>query len=245
MQQHEYARKFLRLRRPARFYFLRHGESEGNRRNTIQGHHDYPLSELGRKHARAAGEWLSDKELDLIYTSPLERARETADIIAERSEEAEVKETPDLMELDTGIFSGYSFDEISERFPEAWQVFRVESWEAVPGAEPIASLYARAEKHWLRLIEDANAGNHTVASVTHGGLLQWIVKATLGGDGQRWMPIIRGTNCGIFLFTVRPVNYDAEKPFGEDPADGYFGEWTLVNHIPYGPDDDNTPPHAL
>jgi broad specificity phosphatase PhoE len=240
-----YARKFLRLRRPARFYFLRHGESEGNRTNTIQGHQDYPLSDLGRRHARAAGRWLADKDVELLYASPLERARETAEIIARESGAPLPVETTDLMELDTGVFSGLSFEEIEDRYPEAWQLFRVESWESVPGAEPIASLYDRAERHWNRLVDDANEGAGVVVSVTHGGLLQWIVKATLGDSNQRWMPIVKGTNCGIFLLTVRPVNYDTEKPAGLDPADGYFAEWTLVNHLPYGPEEDRTPPHAL
>jgi broad specificity phosphatase PhoE len=233
MDHHQYAQKFLDLRRPAKFYFLRHGESEGNRTNTIQGHEDYPLSPLGREHAKAAGAWLADTRVDRMYTSPLKRARETAEIVRGECGAAEPIETTDLMELDTGLFSGYSFEEIGERFPEAWQVFRVESWEAVPGAEPIASLYARAERHWRRLVADANDGNEVIVSVTHGGLLQWIVKTTLGDDGQRWMPIIKGSNCGIFLLTVRPVNYDPGKPFGKDPADGFFAEWTLLNHIPY------------
>jgi broad specificity phosphatase PhoE len=245
MDHQSYARKFLRLTKPARFYFLRHGESEGNRNNTIQGHHDYPLSELGREHARAAGAWLSDKSVDLIYTSPLERTRETAELVREQSPETELRETRDLMELDTGLFSGHSFDEIASRFPEAWQVFRVESWESVPGAEPIASLYGRAERHWWRIVEDANAGHTTVVSVTHGGILQWIVKTTLGDQNQRWMPIIKGSNCGIFLLTVRPVNYDPSKPIGGDPSDGYFAEWTLLNHIPYGPDGASTPRRSL
>lgn len=237
MDHHGYAHKFLELTRPAKFYFVRHGESEGNRRNMIQGREDMPLSDLGREHARAAGRWFAGTPIDLVYSSPLERARETADIIlSELGTDAPATapvETTDLMELDTGVFSGYTFETIGEAFPEAWQVFRVESWESVPGAEPIASLYARAERHWNRIIADANAGHGTVVSVTHGGLLQWIVKATLGDDGQRWMPIIKASNCGIFLLTVRPVNYDPDKPFGEDPADGFFSEWTLLNRLPY------------
>lgn len=233
MAHPEYAGKFLRLTKPASFYFLRHGESEGNRSNTIQGREDFPLSEPGREHARAAGRWFADRKVDLLYSSPLKRARETADIVRREAGTDEPVETTDLMELDTGIFSGYTFEEIGEHFPEASQVFRVESWESVPGAEPIASLYARAERHWNRIVDDANAGHEVIVSVTHGGLLQWIVKSTLGDDMQRWMPIIKARNCGIFLLTVRPVNYDPEKPVGTDPADGYFAEWTLINHLPY------------
>lgn len=233
MTHHGYTRKFLTLNRSAKFYFLRHGESEGNRSRTIQGREDFPLSEDGREHARAAGTWFAERNIDLLYSSPLKRARETADIVQRESGCGAPVETPDLMELDTGMFSGYTFEEVAEEFPEAAQVFRVESWESVPGAEPIASLYERAERHWNRIIEDASEGHEVIVSVTHGGLLQWIMKSTLGDDSQRWMPIIKARNCAIFLLTVRPVNYDPEKPIGTDPADGYFAEWTLVNHLPY------------
>jgi 2,3-bisphosphoglycerate-dependent phosphoglycerate mutase len=64
------------------FHFMRHGESESNRANTIAGLRDVPLTELGRKQARAAVDAVRALGITAVYTSTLQRARETAEPIA-------------------------------------------------------------------------------------------------------------------------------------------------------------------
>ena len=63
---------------------VRHGQSEGNKRGVIQGHSDYPLSELGAQQARALRAYLDERSIsfDAVYSSDLSRARQTADIVA-------------------------------------------------------------------------------------------------------------------------------------------------------------------
>jgi broad specificity phosphatase PhoE len=214
---------FRALHGPADFYFLRHGESEGNSARLIQGRGDYPLSEAGREQARRAAGWFADKRIGRLLSSPLTRSHETARILADRLGLAEIEVREELNELDTGLFTGLSVAEAQDRHPEAWRSFQRESWEGVPGAERIESLAARAEALW-RLLAASVAGDRATLCVTHSGIMQWVLKATLGC--RTWMPVVPMGNCGISRFSVdnRP---DAE------PA-RYYTEWSLINHRPFG-----------
>lgn len=239
-----------RLRRPVDVYLVRHGESEGNRNGKILGRMDLGLSELGEEHARAAGRFFaaelgtgSDTGGPSLYlaTSPLQRCRQTAARIREEAGLPEPEVREEFLELDTGVFSGKGLGEIAREMPEAFATFRVESWEAVEGAEGIASLYSRAVKAWELLVDRANEGAHAVIAVTHAGFLQWLLKASFAGPEQAWMPVIKAANCGIFHCHLEPTWYDpaggdgpAGPATGPEKADGFFAEWRKMNYIPYG-----------
>src|SRR5690349_21774670 len=95
----------------ANLWFMRHGESEGNRDGLMQGRMPSRLTAAGRDQARAAGEWFRDKEIDLVLTSPLARAAETASLVAEAAGVPPPQELADLVEIGTGIFTGMTFKE--------------------------------------------------------------------------------------------------------------------------------------
>lgn len=218
---------FNTLTAESRFYFIRHGQSVANQSSIIQGHAESPLSRRGRRQAAAAGTWLRREFPGAIYSSPLGRAQETARIIAKRCGlQYTVHES--AREIDTGIFSDKSWAEVERDHPDASKHFLVHSWEAVPGAERIASLAERAERYWRHLIETANNGVRRIVTVTHGGILQWILKATMGGT--EWMPLIPAHNCGIFMLYASPKRYDAP---GTPPARGAYSAWQRVNFLPY------------
>ena len=204
-----------RLRRAADFYFVRHGESEGNRVGKILGRLDLGLSDLGREHARAAGRFFAERltvgsAAAYLASSPLSRCRETAELIAEEAGVAKPVIMDELIELDAGVFAGKSLIRIAEETPEAFGAFRVHSWEAVEAAERIASLYARAVTAWNHLIDAANGGAETLIAVTHAGFMQWILKAGFAGPEQQWMPVIKASNCGIFHCHVEATFFAEE-----------------------------------
>ena len=213
---------FHRLTSPTSFYFLRHGESVSNASARIQGRSESPLSDAGRIHAASAGKWFADRSVDLVFTSPLSRARETAEIVAKTTSAGGPVVLTDLLELDTGAFTGMSLKEAAKAHPKVFGEFQVHSWEAVPGAESVSSLAERARSAWSRLIDEANGGNENLLCVTHGGMLQWLVKVTLAQDPIEWMPIFPTANCGIFHFFARP-----------NGNGGYFGTWEGINVLPY------------
>ena len=67
-----------------KIYFVRHGETDWNKERKIQGQVDIPLNEFGRHLARETAKGLRDVPFDVCFTSPLGRARETAEIILQR-----------------------------------------------------------------------------------------------------------------------------------------------------------------
>ena len=213
------------------FYFVRHGESEGNRSRRVQGREDSPLTDTGVEHARSAGEWLADKSFERVYTSPLRRAFATAREIALAGGLEEPTVLEDLIELDTGVLSGRSFEELRDEDPELYRQFRLRSWEAVPGAESAEVILSRSRRVWERLLDDAHSGCRRTVCVTHGGTLQWIIKATMALSGLHWNPLFAARNCAIFRFSVDPATDGADI----DPGayEGYRGWWDLMNFVPY------------
>ncbi|HUX11545.1 MAG TPA: histidine phosphatase family protein [Spirochaetia bacterium] len=194
---------FSLLQQHTDFYFVRHGESEANRGSVIQGRQNARLSDRGREHADAAGKWFAGKRVDAVFSSPLDRAMETATIMCKVADLPAPVPDERIIELDTGLFSGLSYGEIRYRYPAEWNSFQAQSWEAVPGAESVASLRMRAVAFWDCLIETANKGNRAIVTVSHAGILQWMIKATLSSPA--WMPLFAISNCGIFQMSAQPV----------------------------------------
>ena len=209
------------------FHFLRHGASEGNDKRVAQGLRDYPLTSRGRAQAHAVGAWFLERGTGLVLSSPLARARETAEILASTLG-CELRVLPELTELDVGQFEGLTFAVMASRFPAAWRRFQQESWEGVPGAERIEDLLARAGRVWTILFDLARDGCGTPVAVTHSGLLQWLIKVTCGH--REWMPLFPMSNCGIFHYQVN----NGTLPAGEDapaPSPIYYAAWRLIDHV--------------
>ena len=157
--------------------FLRHGESVGNADGYFQGQGDFPLTERGRAQARALGaRWLEEKrEFDHIIASPLSRARETAEIIAEILG-AQVDEfDPIWMERHNGELTGLKHEEGRKilpqpRFQNPYQSFAI-------SGEGDAELYLRASQA-LHSILSREAGRYLI--VSHGAILNNTIKAIVG-----------------------------------------------------------------
>jgi len=87
------------------FWFLRHGQTDWNRVGRCQGRRDVPLSAEGEAEAHAAIRHLKDRGINGICSSPLKRARHTADIIG-KALELPVADVPGLEEMDVGPYEG-------------------------------------------------------------------------------------------------------------------------------------------
>jgi broad specificity phosphatase PhoE len=205
-------------------YFLRHGESRGNSARIIQGRQDLALSEQGLRQSKAVAPWFSDRSIDAILCSPLKRALHTAEVVGRMLGKKKVQPHDDLNELDTGIFTGLTVEQIRKDYPEAWRSFQRSSWEGVPEAERITDLLARAENLWRDLGRRITEGAGNLLCVTHSGILQWIIKATFGQ--RSWMPLVPVENCSICQFSL-DNDLSSENP-------RYYFEWSRLNFRPTG-----------
>jgi broad specificity phosphatase PhoE len=100
-------------------WLVRHGQTDWNREGRWQGQaaHAPPLNEIGRAQAEAMAEKLESAELEVIYSSDLPRARETAEIIARRFGLPVIVD-PRLREIDLGVWEGMRGDDIAGEYPE-------------------------------------------------------------------------------------------------------------------------------
>jgi broad specificity phosphatase PhoE len=167
-------------------WLIRHGESEANQERRIQGWLEYPLTRLGRRQAARLGERLAqDETISSIYSSPLKRAAQTAEIIGNVLD-LPVKFEERLKEYNFGPINGLTREEIGARYPEVkagWDFN--EFWEPLPGeeGEPIFEARVRAA---LDEIVDQMADHTAVAVVTHGGSLNACLRSWLGIQERGW-----------------------------------------------------------
>ncbi len=179
-----------------RLLLVRHGESEANHERRMQGRLDSPLTPRGRRQAEAiAARIASMGKLDALYASPLRRAFDTARAIAAATG-AEPIVLPDLMETDIGQATGLSWEDFAARWPRHARGIRRGAEDASwPGGESRRQLGERA----ARAIDDIvsrHAGQGTVAVVSHGGTLRWVVAHLMAGTSLAH-PDHRFDNCAI------------------------------------------------
>ena len=167
-----------------RFLLVRHGESTWNADGRWQGWADPPLSDVGEQQARDAAERLVDTGLTRVASSDLQRARRTAELIAEKLALGEVLVMPDLRERDVGAFSGLTRAEIDVRFP-GWDHLHL-----APGAEPSAAFAARVRRG-LDQVATAAGEDDVVLVVTHGGSIR-MMERELGIEPPPRTPNLSG-----------------------------------------------------
>lgn len=165
----------------------RHGESDWNRSKQWQGFADRPLTDLGRRQAAELAERLEETELDAVYSSDLQRARETAEIVA-RTKGLAVETTPDLREVDVGSWSGLTRAEAEARHPEHYARWLQggEGWEDGETYDQLGERVVSA----VRRIAKAHPGER-VLLVAHGGTIRAIHAAALGVDVHSYRRIQR------------------------------------------------------
>jgi len=162
----------LRATRSAstRLLLVRHGQDADNSHSIINGRRDAPLTDLGRSQAAAISDDLQSENISCIYSSPLQRAHQTASIIAGKLGIEDLHIHPDLIERDYGILTGCSVSDIPKL---AGRLFVSHGFKYViqaSGIEEYANLWTRAG-HVLRKIREQHRGE-TVLVVAHNEILK-------------------------------------------------------------------------
>lgn len=164
-------------------YLVRHGETDWNCEERLQGITDVPLNRAGIIQGRGLAGRLSRVHAGCIFTSPLRRARHTA-MILHGARGWPVIVHGELREINHGVWTGMTLGEIGQRFPlglACWHTnpekLRVES------AEPLQQAYCRASRFLLQAIGLACRGD--VVIVSHGVIIALMVCAAMGSTPAR------------------------------------------------------------
>ncbi len=178
-------------------YVARHGQSQANHLNVIQGQTSTPLSALGTRQAEALGRALAGLDFDAVYSSDLERAMQTARLAAP----AHLPQPcTALREWNLGVFQGLTYQEIDEKYPSEWQAFKnTLSGFRIPGGESAEEVFHRTRLFLEELLQRHPQGR--VLLVTHGGIIRCILKCALGFQG-RWPIPPAVTNASYARFTI-------------------------------------------
>lgn len=133
---------------------IRHGESMGNATRAFLGHTDLDITEKGRMQAKATADLLKDRRIDVIYSSDLIRAYNTAKPIAE-AKGLEIIPSKNLREIYAGEWEGLTIGEIKARYPESYGIWRSDTMKAIcDGGESIVGLQARIKREVFRIVNE-------------------------------------------------------------------------------------------
>lgn len=199
-------------------FVLRHCQSAGNIEGRFQGRFDSEITEAGRKQLELLSLRFRNEKIDAIYSSPLKRARYTAEAV-NQFHNLPVQICQDLIEIDVGEMEDLKLSEIAGKFPET-----AKNWDVspdlcqFPGGETMEQVYQRVN-HALDEIISGNRGKKVVLT-THGGVIRNLYARVQSGclEGIRQSAVFGNTGVSIL---------EAEE-------DGRLS-WRLINdqsHLP-------------
>jgi len=192
-------------------YLFRHGETEWNKLGKLQGIIDIDLTEVGIEQAKNIPVHLKDKDIKIIYSSPLKRALKTGQITAKELG-VDIIIHNDLQEVNYGDAAGIPREDLEKLFGE--NIY--ERWQSVePQHEDVCFPNAETKPEFRKRIVDAitnianncKYGSDTIGIASHG----YVMKQLMVAVGEQ--ATCRGiTNCEICHFTFNPKKYSKENP---------------------------------
>lgn len=180
-------------------YFIRHGETEWNKQRKLQGRSDIPLNDYGRELARITAEELRSVPFDLVYSSPLLRARETADILtAERN--LSIHEDDRLVEMCFGEGEGESLAAIhaQESMPLHNFIHNPGQYFPTDGGESFEELYGRCQSFINDIILPAEETHHNMLIAGHGALIRGMIHCINGRPSSEFWSVTH-KNCSVTI----------------------------------------------
>ncbi|MBN3962808.1 histidine phosphatase family protein [Nostoc sp. NMS8] len=192
-----------------RVIIVRHGQSGYNTERRIQGRTDAStLTEKGRNDASKVGKALSNILFNAIYSSPLQRAKHTADIIhselANHAEQSAVIQVSNLLlEIDLPLWEALLTSEVKQKFAEDYRTWHQRPDELrmllndAQGTRehfPVLALYEQAKQFWQETL--SHHQGETILIVGHNGINRALISTALGISPSRYHSI-QQSNCGI------------------------------------------------
>lgn len=195
-------------------HFIRHGETDYNLQNRIQGRGiDAPLNETGVWQAERVGAWLKREGVDAVYASSLVRARQTAAFAMGMTMD-EVQADADLDELSYGIMEGIPVDEQIGDLADLYAAWDAGNVTLAPiGGESPVQVRDRAMDALHRILERHKG--QRVAIVTHGRALRILIAHLTGMGLTRMHEVLHANGC-IYTLRFDGTTFHSERVFYTD-----------------------------
>lgn len=170
-----------------KIYLVRHGQTNANKDKKYCGQTDVSLNENGVNGAKKIAKVLKDVSINQIITSDLNRALTTASYINEYHH-LDIIQNKQLREINFGDFENLTFQEISEKYPQAKAEMLDKKTEYVfPNGESISQVYQRVVKGYHDIL--SSYPDQDILIVAHGGVIRSILTSVLSGDIENYWAI--------------------------------------------------------
>ncbi len=198
---------------------VRHGQTKSNTTGYYMGWSDEDLDDIGHSQVQRLSSRLANLPIASIYSSPLQRTRTTAAIVA-KPHRLDVEFSDDLIELRLGDWQGLHRDEISQRWPEIWRQSRIDPSDVtMPNGESFQQVTDRAIQIFKKVLA-ANQGKQVIM-VTHDIVVKVLVAHVLGTSNSIYrrfdinnasLTVVRVTNGNPRLVTLNDTSHSATQP---------------------------------
>lgn len=174
-------------------YLVRHGQTEWNKKLTFRGRIDIPLNEIGHREAEAISEALKDKNIEVIYTSPLTRSIETAKPIAKLFH-LEIVPIQGLVDISYGDWEGLTFNEVKKRYSDQYK-----KWEKrpdlvrFPNGETLNEVRDRSFRAFKNIVKE-NPGK-SILIIPHRVINKVLICSILALSNSHFWEIKQDTGC--------------------------------------------------
>ncbi len=201
-----------------KIYVLRHGETDWNRQRLLQGRSDIALNENGRRLAKETAEGMKDIPFDIVFTSPLKRAKETAQIVL-NGRDIPVIEDERIMEISFGVYEGKPWRKTSEFSgdPNIYNFFNHPAqYRTVEEGESLEQLAKRTAEFMKDICSREQLQDKTVLVSTHGAAARGLLNSLRQWDMDDFWGGRVAPNCGVAIIEShdgKPVLLEQNKTY--------------------------------
>lgn len=198
-------------------YFVRHGQTKWNAIARMQGRWNSNLSDLGRRQAEVNGRFLDSQNIEALFVSPLDRTRQTAEIINQYLNLAATYDDR-IMEWDCGDWSGHLYAEVKEKWPQEWQELEANRFHyRGPNCENYPDMIDRS----VPFLEEVRLRpENNIAIVSHGMIGRVMVAQLMAFNEQQTLDFHQ-PNDVVFRVTLHEDSVEAAHfVAGEGPIPG-------------------------
>jgi 2,3-bisphosphoglycerate-dependent phosphoglycerate mutase len=184
---------------------VRHGESEWNASHQITGQANIALTELGKEQARQVGRKLKNTDIDMAYSSELQRALETlSEVQSQRNQAIPYSKSAALNERDFGTFTGRVKSEILEEIGADAYATILQSWDiAAPEGESLEMVYERVVPYFESAILKELRSGKNILVVFHHHALRTLVKYIEGLSNDE-LAHLKLKNADVIVYSFNP-----------------------------------------